>query len=270
MEPTDHLVEQVRQAIEETAAAVVLPRFRSPTAQARQKGPGDWVTVADHDAEAQLARLLPALLPGSSVVGEEAVHAAPAVLEELSADRPVWLVDPLDGTANFAAGREPFAMMVALLRQGRTELGWIYLPMRRATLSATRGKAAHLDGVRVPPRQAAGSARAILPLPALPAEIAASIERRAQGVLEVQPSVWCAGSEYHQLLSGAADAALFTATMPWDHAAGVLALTAAGGRAAYLDGSPYDPRDRTHRAMLVAVSPGLWEKVRAEVLAPDL
>ena len=60
------------------------------------------------------------MLPGSLVVGEEGVAADPGVLEALSGDAPVWIIDPIDGTANFADGKPIFAVMVALVRRGET------------------------------------------------------------------------------------------------------------------------------------------------------
>ncbi len=77
------------------------------------------------------------------------------------------------------------------------------------------------------------------------------------------PSVWCAGAEYLEIVAGRADFAYFTVSMPWDHAAGALALTVMGGRAAYLDGQPYTPLDESRRGLLVARTPEVWHIVRA-------
>ena len=76
------------------------------------------VTVADRRAEELISAGLRRLRPGSVVVGEEAVADDPALLRHLRDGGDVWLVDPVDGTANFAAGRRPFALMVALLTDG--------------------------------------------------------------------------------------------------------------------------------------------------------
>src|SRR3546814_9282988 len=71
------------------------------------------VTGVQTCALSDLARLTD-LLPGSLVVGEEAVHAEPALMDQLASDAPVWILDPIDGTRNFAHGRPVFAIMVAL------------------------------------------------------------------------------------------------------------------------------------------------------------
>ena len=263
-------IESVAELLRETAAEVVVPRFRSPAAQPRQKRPGDWVTVADHESEAMLSDRLARLLPGSTVVGEEAVHADPTLLQRLRGDAPVWLIDPVDGTVNFAAGREPFAMIVALLQGGVTTHGWNYLPMEDRMLVAERGAGAELNGV---PQQSSAvlpdRLRGIVPLYALPAGVAAHIEGRSPQVADLLPSWRCSGREYPDVVTGAADFVLSPVSMPWDHAAGSLAVTEMGGRCAYLAGDPFTALDDARRTLLVARSPEIWEVARRELL-PEL
>ena len=112
----DALFSAVEAAVRDTVAAEILPRWRRLAQHdiAEKTGPGDLVTVADKEAERRLTEVLTALLPGSVVVGEEAVHADPGVLGRIGGAEPVWIVDPVDGTANFVAGKEEFATLVAL------------------------------------------------------------------------------------------------------------------------------------------------------------
>ncbi|HEX3499228.1 MAG TPA: inositol monophosphatase family protein, partial [Stellaceae bacterium] len=129
--------EKVRRLIVEVAESEVMPRFEKlETGDISEKGPGDLVTVADVASERRLTPALRDLLPGSLVVGEEAAAADPAVLTLLGGDDPVWVVDPIDGTANFAAGIPIFAIMVALIRRGETLAAWIHDPVKRVTASA--------------------------------------------------------------------------------------------------------------------------------------
>jgi 3'-phosphoadenosine 5'-phosphosulfate (PAPS) 3'-phosphatase len=106
--------QRVAELMRETAAAELLPRFRNLSKEeVRQKRPGDIVTVADVASEQRLANGLAKILPGVPVVGEEAVEKDPGLLDLVA--RPgeaCWIVDPLDGTANFAAGRDRFAMII--------------------------------------------------------------------------------------------------------------------------------------------------------------
>src|SRR5688500_17428181 len=106
------IVERVGEVLRVAAATVVLPRYapRQPC-ETEMKAGSEPVTVADREAEAMIGRALQSLLPQSRVVGEEACAADSSLLEAIG-EGTVWIVDPIDGTANFAAGRPPFAMMV--------------------------------------------------------------------------------------------------------------------------------------------------------------
>src|SRR4051812_38447826 len=113
------MIDAVGALVREAADVAIRPRFRRlADADVRFKSPGDLVTVADYESEKLLTAGLTALLPGSSVLGEEAAADDPRLLARAAAAGDVWVVDPLDGTKNFAAGHGPFAVMVALLRGG--------------------------------------------------------------------------------------------------------------------------------------------------------
>ncbi|GAA2751583.1 hypothetical protein GCM10010440_64410 [Kitasatospora cinereorecta] len=98
-------VSEVDRIVREVAEQEIVSRFgRLVAGEIAEKAPGDLVTVADRAAEEALTARLTALLPGSAVVGEEAVSADPGVLKALDGPDPVWIVDPIDGTHNFVAG----------------------------------------------------------------------------------------------------------------------------------------------------------------------
>ena len=107
--------ERVIALMHETAEAELLPRLgRLASSDVREKRPGDIVTVADEAAERRIAAGLARILPGVPVVGEEGVAAEPGLLARIGEADAAWIVDPLDGTANFAAGRDSFTMIVAI------------------------------------------------------------------------------------------------------------------------------------------------------------
>ena len=111
-------IEGVSSLIAEAAATIVMPRFRHlGQGDVEDKSPSsdreDLVTIADREAEAWLTAALVRLDPGSTVIGEEAVHATPGLLDRLTGDAPVWLIDPVDGTRNFVHGDDGFGVMVA-------------------------------------------------------------------------------------------------------------------------------------------------------------
>jgi fructose-1,6-bisphosphatase/inositol monophosphatase family enzyme len=264
----DELTEGVAALLREAATSAVLPAFRHLGAgEVFEKSPGEVVTVADRRAEELLTAGLLELLPGSVVVGEEAVAADDAILDRLKGEAPVWLVDPVDGTANFAAGREPFAMMIALVRAGRTAGAWVYEPMGDTLAYAETGAGAYVDGVRVDPRDGSPLVlRGAVPGKYFPKPMRDRIRARAAvpGV-EIVPSQHCAGREYRDLLDGNREFVMFWRTLPWDHAPGTLLVREIGGVVRRLDGTPYGPDEDGH-GLLAAVSESAWEAVHAALL----
>jgi len=144
------MIERVVAVLREVGDELVLPRFRHLREDdVLEKSPGDIVTIVDREAELELESRLTSLLHGSLAVGEEAVAADHRVLERIGDPGPVWLIDPIDGTGNFAAGKEPFALMVALLRGGDPVLAVIYEPVPKTVTMAELGSGSYVDGVRM-------------------------------------------------------------------------------------------------------------------------
>jgi len=143
-------IDRVSRLIVEAAAEEIMPRYTKLAAgDVREKGPGDLVTVADEAMEHRLTALLQDLLPGSAVVGEEAAARDGAVLRRLATDEPVWIIDPVDGTSNFAQAKGDFGVMVALVVGGRGVAGWIYDPVGGRMATAELGAGAWLNGKRL-------------------------------------------------------------------------------------------------------------------------
>jgi fructose-1,6-bisphosphatase/inositol monophosphatase family enzyme len=137
--PTD-LQEVVSSALREAARTLVIPSFggSGPTEVSR-KASGTLVTRVDREVESRLTAIVATLLPHSRVIGEEAAAADPTLLTYLEHEW-VWLIDPLDGRANFTEGRKPITMMVALLDRGAPVLAWILDPLEDVLLTAGRGE----------------------------------------------------------------------------------------------------------------------------------
>jgi fructose-1,6-bisphosphatase/inositol monophosphatase family enzyme len=241
---------------------VVMPRFRtlSPD-QISEKAPGDLVTIADRLAEERLREGLSAILPEARVIGEEACAADPRLLDDLDQGL-AWIVDPIDGTGNYAAGKPNFAIMVALVENGVTLAGWIHDPLAGRLCHAGLGQGAFLDGGPIlayptgaePPRAALG-------LEYLPEALRTRFAARMAGRLEEIAIPRSAGQQYLQLVTGEADIALFRRMLPWDHAAGALILTEAGGRIASDDGKAYALVGS--QPTIAAATPALWTQARA-------
>ncbi|MGC4896614.1 inositol monophosphatase family protein [Micromonospora sp. DT31] len=265
----DPLLDDVGALLREAAAKVVVPLFRRlDPADISEKAPGEVVTVADREAEALISEGLRRLRPGSAVVGEEAVAADPDLLRHLRGSGDVWLVDPVDGTSNFAAGRRPFAVMAALLTDGVPVASWVYDPLE-GTMAATRlGAGALLDGTLVRPARsapAAGALRGTAATKFLPPELRRQVEDGGRRIGELLPGQHCAGREYLDMLTGGQQFLLFWRTLPWDHTPGTLLVREAGGVARRFDGADYHPADEG-RGLLVAASPEIWDEVHAALL----
>jgi fructose-1,6-bisphosphatase/inositol monophosphatase family enzyme len=259
------LRDRVSMLMRDVAASAVMPRFRQlAPGEIDEKTPGEIVTIADRDAEARLHAGLAALDSGARIVGEEAAGQDPRLLDGIG-DGRVWLIDPLDGTANFAEGRAPFGLMVALVEDGEPVAGWMLDPLSGRMCHAERGGGASCDGqpvraraaLRTPPRAALGTHF-------MTAERRARVHAVAEGALAVQPVPRCAAESYPRLVLGHDDIALFQRILPWDHAAGALFLTEAGGRATHWDGTPWRVGG-AGQGMLAAATPDLW-RVAADLL----
>ncbi|MDO5535892.1 MAG: inositol monophosphatase, partial [Propionibacteriaceae bacterium] len=144
----------VSELIAEVCDRVILPRFRALDAhEVEHKRPGDVVTIADREAEAELTAAFRAATPDALVVGEEASFADPSLPRGLAGAAHAWVIDPVDGTRNFASGSPDFGVMVAEVRDGATTRGWIWQPQRGDLYVAERGGGATCNGtplVRVP------------------------------------------------------------------------------------------------------------------------
>ena len=257
------LTPAVEQAMRDAARLAVMPRFGTAGAalvadKALRPGESEPVTAADRECEAILSDRLAGLIPGAAIVGEEAVHQQPELLAGLGSGT-CWIIDPLDGTANFAAGTGPFGLLVALAEQGVPIGGWILDPLTGRFCAALTGEGASIDGEAFR-TAASGRERALVAVTRLfsdqsrRARLLSSLAENA----EVVDSPRCAADQYPRIATGGHDVTLFTRTLPWDHAAGVVFLNEAGGRAARPDGTPYRCDDE-REGLIAATTDEAWD-----------
>ncbi len=255
--------ERVAELMRETAAAELLSRFRNLSKDdVRQKRPGDIVTVADVLSELRLAAGLAKILPGVPVVGEEAVEKDPGLLDLIG--RPgeaCWIVDPLDGTANFAAGRDRFAMIVCLVQDTRAIAGWILdVPNDRMAVAHFEGGVS-FEGIPIQGKPNAEPLNGFVGY-----KIAKSFDEQLspgqRARLGKITTLRCAGAEYLEILSGRANFSLYRTTKPWDHAAGTLMMREAGGGAVQFGNAPYMPAQPLNAGLIAASTEQALDEAR--------
>jgi len=261
-------IDAVTHLVDEIAQTAILPRFRrlgreDVEHKSTAADPDDIVTVVDRDVEERLTLALKALVPSAPVIGEEAVHARSELLNVRASDGPFWLVDPIDGTRNFARGDDGFGVMLAWVVEGRAQAAWILLPARGQIFVAEAGSGAFLNGVRttVPLQPISGLPRGALLVRYMPGSLAETVTRAMRGHChEVGPS-GCAAVEYTDILGGKTDFVVYYRLLPWDHAAPALILVESGGRVEHLNGTPYSARSE-NQPTVVARDAGVSGHVR--------
>lgn len=267
---THHDLAALAALLREAARAEIMPRFRRlGAADVRTKtGPLDLVTEADEAAERYITAGLHRLHPGCVVVGEEATAADASLLGRIADADLAFVVDPVDGTANFAAGLPLFGTMAAAIVRGEIVAGAIYDPLGDDTALALRGEGAWTET----PQGARETLRAAAPAPlehmsgtATPRYVAAALRRTVAANLTRVASSFdlrCAAHQYRMLAAGHMHFLLANKLMPWDHAPGVLIHREAGGYAARLDGTPYSPME-TDDGLLCTPDEASYKALRA-------
>lgn len=256
----------ILKLIRKAADAAIMPRYRQLKAsQVVDKSVGELVTIADLECEAMLAEGLAQLLPEATVLGEEAISTNPALAERLG-DRLCWIIDPLDGTNNFVQGTGGFGIMVALANNGLPIGGWIYDPLSDRFCSAHLNNGAWINGERVQTKSDNQSKpRAAISSLYADADYRSELAKSLENVFSFNSIPRCAAEVYPRLVSGELDIVLFGRCLAWDHAAGVIFLLEAGGRAARLDGSAFRVDD-DQNGLIAASCSQAWERF-AEAIA---
>jgi fructose-1,6-bisphosphatase/inositol monophosphatase family enzyme len=264
---THTLTHAVAQVMRDAADRAIMPRYQTLAAhEVTAKAVDDMVTVADTEAEAILAEGLAKILPEAAIVGEEAAFSDPAVLDRLS-DTLCWIIDPLDGTNNFAAGKPPFGVLIALAEGGETVAGWIWDPLRQRLCHAHKGEGAFIGGERVFARTT-GHQPPIAAISLVFADLAKreALKSRIAPHYTLVDIPRCAAEQYPRIVLGENDVSVFERTLSWDHAAGVLFLNEAGGKCARPDGTPYRV-DEDRKGLIGAASPALWDELAERMAA---
>ncbi|MGU3574950.1 inositol monophosphatase family protein [Brucellaceae bacterium C25G] len=264
----DNEIDWLASVLADAAKTEIMPRFRKLDAgDIKQKTTAyDLVTEADINAEKMITRVLSEKYPDAVVLGEEAVSAGTATLGNLHHADLAFVIDPVDGTYNFASGVPLFGVMMSVLAKGETIAGIIYDPMVQDYIMAVRGSGAfHISGEQKR-RMKVAEAKDIsqmlgsvswqyMPEP-LRSRVAAN-----QAKFMSQIGYRCAAHEYRLLADGHAHFAVYNKLMPWDHLAGSLIHAEAGGYSARFDGSHYMP-EHVDGGLIVAPDKESWHAIK--------
>jgi myo-inositol-1(or 4)-monophosphatase len=204
----------------------------------REKGPSDLVTDADLASQEAIRKLVLAACPDHQFLSEEGDAQPPLDAAYC------WVVDPLDGTTNYAHGVAHYAVSVALLERGKPLVGVIFDPQADECFAAERGGGARLNGRLIRTSGVTELHRALVA-----ASFAAHVDfpsREVDQFVAAQQgcqSVRRTGSAALNLCyvaAGRFDAFWALSTKAWDIAAGILLVEEAGGVVTHVDGSPLD------------------------------
>jgi fructose-1,6-bisphosphatase/inositol monophosphatase family enzyme len=259
--------------LREAGERVIMPRFRKLRAGEvrRKSGPLDLVTDADEAAEAMIGAGLAELHPGALVVGEEAAARDPGLLERLPGAERAFVLDPIDGTANYAAGLPLFGSMLAAIVGGEVVASLIHDPVGGDTAIALRGEGAWMeaaDGRRTDLKVARSAPAAEMAGIVSWRYLPETHRHRVCCKLPQVAAAWdfrCAAHAYRMAAGGHCQFLVFYRLMPWDHAPGWLLHREAGGTAALFDGGPYRPRI-AGGGLICAPDAAGWQAVRTALL----
>ncbi len=239
----------LQSIVTEAADIEIVPRWRKITKDdARTKSNYlDLVTDADEQAEWRMRDAIKQNFEGALFIGEESVARDKALLTKIKDADLCIIVDPVDGTGNFAWGLPLFGVIAAVVEKGETVAGLIYDPLHKEWLGAMRGAGAWARPADGPERRLAvsepddvskmsGVCSWYLMDDPMRSTVVANMAK-----LTATFNYRCAAYEYRLVAEGRIHFGCHWKLMPWDHAAGVLIHAEAGGYSACLDGSPYAP-----------------------------
>lgn len=233
------------EVLRSTSREEILPFFRclSQDEIFAKSHADDLVTVADRAAEARLTDAFHQLFPDALIVGEEAVAADPAILDDLPEADLAVIIDPVDGTWNFAHGLATFGVIIGICRKGVPVAGYLYDPCLDDCVYAEAGEGAWYLRKNTPralrPYMGSGEIKGTLcNLWGFPEGARANIAN----ILGEQGRIHSVGSscqEYRSVALGSFSTILSNHSAPWDHLAGAVVLQELGGGLLDLEGAPY-------------------------------
>ena len=255
---------ELESIVREVARSVTLPRYLDSPRLAKTDGSS--LTEADTLTQRALATRVQQIIE-APVLGEEMTFGQQAEIWSAAQDG-LWVIDPIDGTTNFANGIPMFALSVAWLIEGVTQFGVVYDPIADEAFYGARGEGAWLNGIRLPQRrpakelaQAVGSAD----FKRLPPELAQRLAL-ASPCFSLR-SFGSSALEWCFVAAGRLDLHIHGGQMLWDYAVGRLLVEEAGGLASGLAGEVLEADPLAKQGVAVGASPQLHQQLLAWIKA---
>ena len=222
------------------AGTVLLERYEKPH-HIQHKGSIDIVTEADIASEELILDVLHHDLPGTKILSEESFSSYSNI-----PDGPIWIIDPLDGTTNFAHNFPWFSVSIAFYENGKSQAGVIFCPIQNELFCATSSGGAWLNDQRIKVSEVDLLQKALVAtgFPYDVQERPDSIIAMLKAVLTHSQGVRRPGAatlDLAYLACGRLDAFWEVGLKPWDTAAGYLMVEEAGGMLSNFSGIPFSP-----------------------------
>ena len=237
-------IQVTRKRVEDTAkkaalaAARIQLRYYETGLPARFKGDVDLVTKADLESQEAIVRVIARAFPAHDILAEEEKFG-----HDRSLSGPIWVIDPLDGTTNYAHGFPMFAISIAFREAGETLFGLAYQPLLKELWIVHRGKGARLNGQEIRVSKTSSMAHSLLAT-GFPYDRRASVDNNLSYFCHFEMAAQCvrrAGAAVLDLVHvacGRLEGFWEPKLSPWDIAAGILVVEEAGGRVTDYAGQP--------------------------------
>lgn len=244
------LLAQLKPLVINAARAELMPRFRQVSHEF--KADGSLLTEADLAMQQAVAEQLSRHWPEYAFLGEEMSETEQQALLDHHHDG-LWVLDPVDGTSNFAAGIPYFGVSLALVKEGRVELGLVYDPCRDECFSAVHGKGVWLNDepLQRPDNYPVEPGIGMIDFKRLDAGLAARLAQSPP--YKSQRSFGSVALDWCWLAAGRGHLYLHGRSRMWDYAAGNMIFLEAGGHACTLDGEPVFNNTLQGRSALAAL-----------------
>jgi myo-inositol-1(or 4)-monophosphatase len=252
------LLGKVKHIVAECAGDEILPRFKRVSAAVKQDG--TIITEADLSMQTRVKNALQLLWPDIGFVGEE-MSAAEQQQQFSQSPHGVWVLDPLDGTSNFASAIGFFSVSIALVKNGEVLLGLVYDPLRDEMFSAIKGQGAFVNNhalVAKPFSLGLSKSIGVIDFKRLSKDLAAKLAQNPP--YASQRSFGSVALDWCWIAAGRGQLYLHGKQKLWDYAAGWLILNEAGGYSCTLDGEPVFTGELQSRSAVAAADKVLFDE----------